>query len=154
MPPRSKKTSPPGKSAKNNHPSRATTSQKGKAPPKNPLVKHRNPAAGKKRKAPNSKTNPNPKRSKASSTDSEARPSTTADIPGIVAAVADTNRREKPAQVRTRRSTPRSANSSRRDDLPSEDSQPSSDGENEEHEDFGKCNCTIAVLAFLCHHHC
>jgi len=150
MPPCSKKTSPKGKSAKNDHSSRATTSQKGKAPPKNPPVRHKNPAAGKKRKAPNSKTNPNPKRSKTSSTDSEACPLTTADIPDIIVAVVDANRCENPAQVRTRRHTLRSAYSTSRDDPPSEDSQPSSDGESEEHEDFGNCNCITAVLAFLC----
>ena len=113
-------------------------------------LRHKNLVAGKKRKAANSKTNPNPKLSKASSTDSEACPLMTTDIPDIVAAITDVNRREKPAQVRTRRHTSRSANSTSRDDSPSEDSQPSSDGESEEHEDFGKCNCTIAVLAFLC----
>ena len=122
MPPRSK-TSPPGKSAKNVHRSWNTTSEKGKAPPKNLPVRHKNPAAGKNRKASNGRINPNPKRSKASSTDSEARPLTTADIPDIVAAVADANHREKPAQVRARRRTSRSSNSTSRDDLPSEDSQ-------------------------------
>ena len=144
MPPRSKtkKTLPPKKLAKKGHTPEATTSNgKTKAPRKDPPAGNKNPAVGQKRKSPNNKTPPNPKRTKETN-NSEVRPLTTADIPDIVAAVADANRREKPAQVRTSRRTLRSGNRTSRDDSPSADSQPSSDEESVEHEEFGKCNRT------------
>ena len=64
-----------------------------------------------------------------------------ADIPDIVAAVTNTNRSEKSAQVRTSRHILRSGSRPSRDDPPSRDSQPSSNEENVEQEDFVKCSC-------------
>ena len=92
---------------------------------------------------------------------SEVRPLTTVDIPDIIVAVANTNRHEKPAQVRTSRHTFHSGNRTSRDDSSSGDSQPSSDEESMEHEDFGKCNhnnkmYTVLVLfyiTFVCNIH-
>ena len=102
---------------------------------------------GRKRKSPNNKTPPNPKQTKKTS-NSKVPPLTTADIPDIVAAFADANQREKPAQVRTSRRTMRSGNRASQDDSPSGDSQPSSDEESVEHEDFGKCNCTTRCTPY------
>ena len=59
-----------------------------------------------------------------------------ADIPDIIAAVAEANRHEKPAQVRISRRTLRSSNRTSWDDSPSGDFQPSSNEESMEHEDF------------------
>ena len=70
---------------------------------------NQNPVVGKKMKSPNNKTPPNPKRTKETSA-FEVRPLTMANISGIVAAVADANRREKPAQVSTGRCTLRIGN--------------------------------------------
>ena len=108
---------------------------------KDPPVGNQNPVVGKKRKSPNNKTASKPKRVKQTS-DSEVCPLTTADIPDIVAAVANANHCERAAQVRTSRRTSRSGNRTSRVDPPSGDSQPSSDEEGEEYEDFGKCNRT------------
>jgi len=134
----------PRKSTRKSHPPEATVSNsKTKAPRKDPPVGNKNDVVGKKRKSPNNKTPTNPKRSKPTATsNSEARPLITADIPDIVAAVADANRRDKPAQGRTSRWTLKSGNRTSQDDLPSEDSQLSAIEESMEHEDFGKCNCT------------
>ena len=140
-------------SAKQGHTLEATTSNgKTKALRKDPPAGNQNPVVGKKRKSPNNKTSPNPKRMKEIS-NSEVHPLTTADILDIVAAVANVNRHKKPAQVRTSRRTLRSGNITSRDDSPSGDSQPSSDEESVEHEDFGKGNrttrCTLYYYCFM-----
>ena len=112
MPPcsKTKKTLPPKKSAKKAHTPEVTTlNGKTKAPQKDPQMGTRTLWLGRKRKSPNNKTPPNPKRTKETS-NSEVPPLTTADIPDIVAAVADANRHEKPAQVRTSKHTMRSGN--------------------------------------------
>ena len=106
-----------------------------KAPRKDPPAGNQNPVVGKKRKSPNNKTPLNPKRTKETS-NSEVHPLTMADIPDIVAAVADANQCKKPAQVRTNRRTVRSGNRTSQDDSPWGDSQPSSDKESMKHEDF------------------
>ena len=143
MPPRSKtkKTPPPNKSAKKT----LLPNKSAKAPRKDPPAGNQNPVIGTKRKGPNSKT-PKPKRAKETS-NSEVRPLTTADIPNIIAAVANANHRERPTPVRTSRHTLQSGNRTSQDDPPSGDAQPSSEEEGEEYEDFGKCprttRCTI-----------
>ena len=104
------------KLVKKGHTPEATTSNgKTKAPRKDSLAGNQNPVVGKKRKSPNNKTPPNPKRKKETS-NSEVCPLTTADTPDIVAALTDANQHKKPAQVRT--------------------SQASSDEESVEHEDL------------------
>ena len=107
MPPRSKtkKTLQSKTSAKKGHTPEATTSNgKIKALQKDPPAVNQNPVGGKKKKRPNNKTPPNSKQMKEIS-NSEIRPLTTADITDIVAAVANANWHEKPAQVRTSRCT-------------------------------------------------
>ena len=122
------------KSVKKGHtPEITTLNSKTKAPRKDPLAGNQNPVVGKKRKSPNNKIPPNPKQMKETS-NSEVRPVT--------------NLREKPAQVRTSRCTLRSGNRTSRDDSPSGDSQPSSDEESVEHEDFGKCNRTTRCTLY------
>ena len=145
MPPRSKtkKRPPPNKSAKKTLPPNKLAkktlppNKSAKASRKDHPVGNRNPVVGMKRKGPNSKTPSKPKRTKESS-NSEVLPLTTADIPEIVAAVANANHRERPAQVRTSRRTLRSGNRTSQDDPPSGDAQPSSEEEGEEYEDFGQ----------------
>ena len=135
MPPcsKTKKTLPPNELVKKGHTPEATTSNgKTKAQRKDPPAGNQNPVVGKERKSPNNKTPSNPKQVKETS-NSEVRPLTMADIPGIVAAVADANQHEKPSQVRTSRRTLRSGNKPSQDDSPSGDSQPSSDEESSEY---------------------
>ena len=145
MPPHSKtkKTSPPNKLAKKTLPSNKSA----KAPRKDLPVGNQNPVVGTKRKGPNSKTPSKPKRAKESSI-SEVHPLTTADIPDIVAAVANTNHCERPNQVRTTTRTLQSGNRTSQDDPPSGDAQPSSEEEGEEYEDFGKCNRTARCTLY------
>ena len=145
MPPRSKtkKRPPPNKSAKKTLP----PNKSAKALRKDPLAGNQNPVVGTKRKGPNSKTPSKPKQAKESS-NSEVRLLTTADIPEIVAAVANANHRERPAQVRTSRRTMRSGNRTSQDDPPSGDALPSSEEEGEEYEDFGRCNRTTRCTLY------
>ena len=145
MPPRSKtkRTPPPNKLAKKRLPPKKLA----KAPRKDPLAGNQNPVAGMKRKGPNNKTPSKPKRAKETSS-SEVRPLTTADILDIVAAVANANHHERPAQARTSRRTLRSGNRTSQDDPPSGDAQPSSKEEGEEYEDFGKCNRTTRCTLY------
>ena len=102
MPPRSKtkKTPPPNKLAKKT----LLPDKSAKALRKDPPAGNQNPVIGTKRKGSNSKTPSKPKQAKETSTP-EVRPLTTADIPDIVAAVANAKHRERPAQVRTSRRT-------------------------------------------------
>ena len=90
---------------------------------------------------------PNPKWTKETS-NSEVHLLTIADIPDIVAAVADVNQRDKPVQVSTSRCTLRSGNKSSQDDSPWGNSQPSSDEESGKHEYFGKCNRTTRCTLY------
>ena len=62
--------------------------------------------------------------------------------------IANSNRCKKPAKVRTSRCTLRIGNRTSRDDSPSGDSQPSSDKESMEHEDYGKCNRTTRCTLY------
>ena len=147
MPPRSKirKKQPPNKSVKTLPPNKSA-----KAPRKDPPAGNQNLVIETKRKGPTSKTPSKPKRAKETS-NSEVRPLTTADIPDIVAAVANANHRERPAQARTSGRTLQSGNRTRQDDPPSGDAQPSSEEEGEEYEDFGKCNrTTMCILYWYC----
>ena len=136
---------------KKNSPEVSTTTGK-----KTPSRK--NPAKATRKRA-NDKNAPKPKRAKTMSA-TEGRPLTTADIPDIIAAVADANRRktshETPVQAKKSRRTPNSGSNASpashtrsrlsKDDSPSGDSQPSSDEDNEEdaaHAEFGKYIHTI-----------
>ena len=139
---------------KKNSPEASTTAGK-----KTPSRK--NPAEATRKRA-NDKNAPKPKRAKTTSA-TEGRPLTTADIPDIVAAFADANLtlRETPVQAKKSRHAPHSGSNASpasrtrsrlsRDDSPSGDSQPSSDEDNDEdaaHEEFGKYIHTIKCTLY------
>ena len=92
----SKKT-PPQKTPvqKRSRNTETTLTSKKTIPQKMPPAGSKSTATGTKRKRTNSGSNPSQKRTKTGSS-SEARPLTTADIPRIVAAIADAHWREVP----------------------------------------------------------
>ena len=123
-----------------------TSTSKKTIPQKMPPAGNKSTATGTKRKCTNSGSNSSQKRTEMGSF-LEARPLTTADIPRIVAAVADAHWREVPVARKGSRRTRRDGNSSRRvsltarhqsrDESPSSESQSSSEEEDAD-EDFGK----------------